>query len=77
MEKTKETPVKTKEEKVKTKKEKKTRKKATAGDIIFRILVLIIIFLTCTITYVFYLNKIVDDVKIKNTTSPNSITASK
>ena len=47
-----------KEEKVKTSKKAKHKAKLSIGDIIFRVVILVIIFLIATITYIFCLEQI-------------------
>lgn len=47
-----------KEEKIKTSKKAKHKAKLSIGDIIFRVVILVIIFLIATITYIFCLQQI-------------------
>ena len=60
-------------EKVKTSKKAKHKAKLSIGDIIFRIVILVIIFLIATITYIFYLQQITQDDTLR---SLNTVTVS-
>lgn len=60
-------------EKVKTSKKAKHKAKLSIGDIIFRIVILVIIFLIAIITYIFYLQQITQDDTLR---SLNTVTVS-